>query len=199
MDRRDFIRFSAAAAVAASRTPFAFADSNPAASIRLTLRPDRLGNKIGEDFTGLSYESAQLGSPNFFSGQNTQLAGFLRTLGTSGVLRIGGNTSEYCYWTPDPTKPANLPNVESMRTGDKANPIAFGLAAGPDTGHKAPAGGHHAAGCPQFAGVLGSVWLEADLWIKHGHGHSRGRGRRGGLRDGRGRSEADCIPTLQRA
>jgi hypothetical protein len=139
MDRRDFIRFTAATAVAASRTPLAFADSNPAASVRVTLRPDRLGNKIGEDFTGLSYESAQLGNPNFFSGQNTQLAGFLRTLGTSGVLRIGGNTSEYCYWTPSSTKPANLPNVESMRTGDKANPIAFGLAAGPDTVHKAPA------------------------------------------------------------
>ncbi len=26
-----------------------------------------------------------------------------------------------------------------MRTGDKANPIAFGMAVGPDTGHKAPA------------------------------------------------------------
>jgi hypothetical protein len=26
-----------------------------------------------------------------------------------------------------------------MRTGDKANPVAFGLAVGPDTGKKAPA------------------------------------------------------------
>jgi hypothetical protein len=25
----------------------------------------------------------------------------MRRLGASGVLRIGGNTSEYCYWTPD--------------------------------------------------------------------------------------------------
>jgi hypothetical protein len=110
-----------------------------------------MGNKIGDDFTGLSYESAQLGNPHFFSGENAQLAGFIRRLGASGVLRIGGNTSEYCYWTPDPTQPANLQNhlpngrqndvrnLESMRTGDKANPVAFGLAVGPDTGHKAPA------------------------------------------------------------
>ncbi len=140
MDRRDFIRFSAAAAASAphfktlrfcrdQRCRFASAD----------LRPDRLGNKIAEDFTGLSYESAQLGNPNFFSSENTELAGFMRRLGASGVLRIGGNTSEYCYWTPNPEKQANLPNAESMRTGDKANPIAFGLAAGPDTGRKAPA------------------------------------------------------------
>jgi len=110
------------------------------ASVRLTLRTDRLGHKIGDDFTGLSYESAQLGNPHFFSGDSTDLAGFIKRLGTSGVLRIGGNTSEYCYWTPNPAKPANIQNnIDSMRTGDRANPIAFGLSVGPDTGHKAPA------------------------------------------------------------
>ena len=139
MDRRSFLRVSAAAAVAVSRSALVLAQTRPTPSVRLTLHLDRLGNKIGEDFTGLSYESAQLGNSNFFSGQNTQLTGFLRTLGTSGVLRIGGNTSEYCYWSPNPAKPANMPNMESMRTGDKANPIAFGLAAGPDAGHKTPA------------------------------------------------------------
>src|ERR1039458_7812277 len=95
--------------------------------------------QIGDDFTGLSYESAQLGNPHFFSGANSELAGFMQRLGTSGVLRIGGNTSEYCYWTPDPTKQTNRQNPESMRTGDKANPVAFGLAVGPDTDKKAPA------------------------------------------------------------
>lgn len=139
MNRRNFIRLSAAASAAVLYPRISFAETSAAPSLRLTLRPDRLGNKISDDFTGLSYESAQLGNPRFFSGGNTELAGFIRRLGASGVLRIGGNTSEYCYWTPDPTKPANLQNHESMRTGDKANPVAFGLAVGPDTGHKAPA------------------------------------------------------------
>lgn len=139
MNRRDFIRLSAAASLVAPRLPLAFADTNPPAAVRLTLRPDRLENRIGPDFTGLSYESAQLGNPNFFAGSNADLAGFIRRLGTSGVLRIGGNTSEYCYWTPDPAKAANPQNPDSMRTGDKANPIAFGLAVNPDTGRKAPA------------------------------------------------------------
>jgi len=139
MNRRNFIRLSVATGAAAFQHPLALAETAPAAPVRLTIRPDRLGNKIADDFTGLSYESAQLGNPNFFCGDNTELAGFLRRLGTSGVLRIGGNTSEYCSWTPNPEKQANLPNVESMRTGDKANPIAFGLTAGPDTGKKAPA------------------------------------------------------------
>ncbi len=139
MNRRSFIRLSAAACAAAYPLSRAFSENDPAVSLRLTLHPDRLGNKIGQDFTGLSYESAQLGNPNFFSGDNTGLIGFVKRLGSSGVLRIGGNTSEYCYWTPDSQAEAKLPNEESMRTGDKANPIAFGLAVGPDTGHRAPA------------------------------------------------------------
>jgi hypothetical protein len=146
MNRRRFIGFAAAASAAVLSPPFSFAEINPSPSVRLTLRPDRIGNKIGDDFTGLSYESAQLGNPHFFSGANTELAGFIQRLGTSGVLRIGGNTSEYCYWTPDPAKRAKVQNdvrnLESMRTGDKANPAAFGMAVGPDTGHKAPAPVH---------------------------------------------------------
>ncbi len=138
MNRRDFIALSATASIA-FHLPRAFAENNPPTSVRLTLRPDRLGNKIGPDFTGLSYESAQLGNPNFFSGDNAGLVGFVKRLGASGVLRIGGNTSEYCYWTPDSKGLAKLPNNESMGTGDKANPIAFGLAVGPDTGQRAPA------------------------------------------------------------
>ncbi len=143
MNRRNFIRLSAAASAATLFRPLSFADASPNPSIRLTLRPDRLGNKIADDFTGLSYESAQLGNPHFFSGANVELAGFLHRLGSSGVLRIGGNTSEYCYWTPDLAKHGNVVNdartLQSMRTGDQANPAAFGMAVGPDTGHKAPA------------------------------------------------------------
>jgi hypothetical protein len=136
MNRRDFIRLSAASA-AALQFPFnttrGFADASATVSTRLTLRPDRLGSKIGEDFTGLSYESAQLGNPNFFSGGNPELAGFIRRLGKSGVLRIGGNTSEYCYWKPGAEKTADVENTESI-SADKTNPGAFGLAVGPDKG-----------------------------------------------------------------
>jgi Glycosyl hydrolase family 79, N-terminal domain len=123
MNRRAFIRLSAAASAAALRLPPIWAEDD-AVPVRLTLRPDRLGNRIGADFTGLSYESAQLGNPNFFSGDNTALIGFVRRLGASGVLRIGGNTSEYCFWTPDPAKQPDKINLEA--------------AVGPDKGQKAP-------------------------------------------------------------
>src|ERR1700730_9510394 len=126
MNRRDFIRLSAMASATAFYRPMSFADPGSTVSIRLTLRTDRLGNKIGDDFTGLSYESAQLGNPNFFCADNSELAGFMRRLGKSGVLRIGGNTSEFCYWTPNPTgKQTNIPETGGLRARDKTNPIAF--------------------------------------------------------------------------
>src|ERR1700735_5589562 len=108
MNRRDFIRASAAVSAAAFCHPRTIAQNNEMSSVRLTVRTDRLGNKIGDDFTGLSYESAQLGNPHFFSGDHAELAGFLRRLGTSGVLRIGGNTRGDCFWAPRPPKPPEL-------------------------------------------------------------------------------------------
>ena len=142
MNRREFIRLSAAASAAGLCPPFnlsAFAETTPAASVRLTLHADRLGNKIGDEFTGLSYESAQLANPQFFSGDNSELAEFVRQLGKSGVLRIGGNTSEFCYWTPNPVKKANAPDSGAVRAADKNNPLAYTLAVGPETGRKASA------------------------------------------------------------
>jgi len=125
MDRRKFLQLSASAAFAALPFTRALADAS-ITDVHLTLRPDRLGNKIAVDFAGLSYESAQLGNPQFFSGDNTALIGFVRRLGNSGVLRIGGNTSAYCYWTPDPSqKPAAPASVVGPDKGLKAPPPAY--------------------------------------------------------------------------
>jgi hypothetical protein len=199
MNHRTFLRLSAAVSAAALHRPLSFAETDPGPSVRLTLRPDRLGNKIGDDFTGLSYESAQLGNPHFFSGENTQLAGLVGRLGASGVLRIGGSASEYCYWTPDPGKHANVQNhlqnnlqndarnLENMRTGDKANPVAFGVAVGPDTGHKAPA---PVSITPDAIRNL-REFLDACGW-KLIYGLNMGTGTAEDAAD-----EADRIPTLQ--
>jgi hypothetical protein len=138
MNRRHFIRLSAFASAALLHLPIAFSEEGPVASVRMTLRTDRLGNKIGNDFTGLSYESAQLGDPQFFSGNNTELVGFVQRLGNSGVLRIGGNTSEYCDWTPNPeAKPTAQDNGSVPK--HKTTPIGFGFSISPDTGQKVPA------------------------------------------------------------
>jgi hypothetical protein len=55
---------------------------------------------VPSTYTGLSYETAQLTHETFFSADNAQLVHLCRTLGTSGVLRIGGNTSAFTTFVP---------------------------------------------------------------------------------------------------
>ncbi|MGB7267766.1 MAG: hypothetical protein WBC92_19770 [Terracidiphilus sp.] len=56
---------------------------------------------IPSDFIGLSYESAQLANPAFFSAQNTALITLFRELTDDGVLRLGGGTSEFTAFTTE--------------------------------------------------------------------------------------------------
>lgn len=98
------------------------AQDSATAPATLTIESGQTGHAIAKDFLGLSYETAQLSQPEFFSPANTQLAAFLRALGT-GVLRIGGNSSEYAFWTPHPS-----PN----QAAHSSAPIP------PDAGHHAP-------------------------------------------------------------
>ncbi|HXS22373.1 MAG TPA: glycosyl hydrolase family 79 C-terminal domain-containing protein [Steroidobacteraceae bacterium] len=110
MDRRKFLAGSLAVSYAALAAPAGSAGfgSGSGRRLRLTVHANELGNPIAADFTGLSYETSQLSDPTFFSPANGVLAGFHRHLGAAGVLRIGGNTSEFGVWSPNavPTPPA---------------------------------------------------------------------------------------------
>jgi hypothetical protein len=62
------------------------------------------------DFVGLSYEVQQLRDASFFSVQNRGLIREFKELSSTGVLRLGGNTSEFAYWkstfdSPEPEHP----------------------------------------------------------------------------------------------
>ena len=81
-------------------SPPGFAGLRASARLRLTVHPEKPGHAIAPDFAGLSYETSQLSDPSFFSRENGPLAGFHRRLGTAGILRIGGNTSEFSVWSP---------------------------------------------------------------------------------------------------
>ena len=62
------------------------------------------------DYVGFSYETAQLADPDFFAEDNKQLISLFRSLSDHGVLRIGGNSSEFCWWRARPDDhPPELP------------------------------------------------------------------------------------------
>ena len=105
MRRREFLVGAARATAAAALSPVLRGWAQDAAVIpaSLSVKPHNQVSVIPPDFTGLSYESAQLAYPPFFSADNTALVAYCRTLGKQGVLRIGGNTSEFTRWTEQET------------------------------------------------------------------------------------------------
>ncbi len=75
MDRRQFLRTTAASAAIVVMTKALRADDEATVSARLTVQPGRPGHRMAKDFPGLSYETRQLAQPEFFSRQNTGLTG----------------------------------------------------------------------------------------------------------------------------
>jgi hypothetical protein len=74
------------------------------------------------DFVGLSYEVQQLADPTFFSAQSSGLIREFKALSSTGVLRLGGNTSEFAYWKPAPDSPEpEHPQVREAEGEPKAH------------------------------------------------------------------------------
>lgn len=110
--RRAIKQILAAAAVVA--TPRILHAETPSPSLRVST--DSI-LRIPPAFMGLSYESSQLSHPQFFSSSNHDLIQFFRTLGTAGILRIGGNMSEFTVWDPKGTVAAISGEVEGPDPG----------------------------------------------------------------------------------
>ena len=83
---------------AATAAPRWLRAQGAARQLQLTIHGADVLAKMPATFTGLSYESAQLTHPDFFSAANTDCIALVRTLGAQGVLRIGGNTSAFTAW-----------------------------------------------------------------------------------------------------
>ena len=60
----------------------------------LSIDFDAPGQRIPENFLGLSFETAGLLSGGIFSSENQSLITLIRGLGRKGVIRIGGNSSD---------------------------------------------------------------------------------------------------------
>jgi hypothetical protein len=100
LSRRQFIS-STTFAIAASR----LGAQNTSANATLTIPAQATGARVPADFIGLSYEVQQLVDLTFFSAANTGLVNAFKAISPHGVLRLGGNTSEFEYWKPTPDSP----------------------------------------------------------------------------------------------
>src|ERR1700747_1199607 len=101
LTRRKFLA-TAACAVAAARL---HAQGHSKVRVALAIPSEATCPHMAVDFVGLSYEVQQLADPSFFSAQNTGLIREFKALSSTGVLRLGGNTSAVAYWKPTPDSP----------------------------------------------------------------------------------------------
>lgn len=75
-----------------------------ATALSITVHPDQLGNELHPGFVGLSFGAATVAQDNYAS---TDLVDYLRTLGRTGVIRVGGNSGDSTFWTStDETAPS---------------------------------------------------------------------------------------------
>jgi len=128
LSRREFCSKTTATAATAALGAVVFSGSRrlmaqaPALEVELKIDSATSLAKVPIDYMGLSYESGQLAYPDFFSPQNTALIQMFRTLSPSGVLRLGGNLSEFTLWSET----------------EAPNPPEAGGLVGPDPGHREP-------------------------------------------------------------
>jgi hypothetical protein len=97
-------RFLATAALSLAATRL-HAQSGPRAQVTLELSTQASGPHMPVDFLGLSYEVQQLADPSFFAASNPELIRQFKALAPRGVLRLGGNTSEFAWWRATPGSP----------------------------------------------------------------------------------------------
>jgi hypothetical protein len=117
LTRRGFL-VTAACTMAATRL---HALGQSKVRVALSIPREATGPRMPIDFVGLSYEVQQLADPSFFSAQNGGLIREFKALSSTGVLRLGGNTSEFAYWKPKPDSPEpEHPRVREVAGEPKA-------------------------------------------------------------------------------
>jgi len=113
INRRRFITTAALAAGALACLPSQGQESP--GRLRLTLGP-AAADPVPADYLGFSCETVQLSDPAYFSADNRELVSLFKALTPKGILRLGGNSSEFCWWKTAPSDRA--PELPATAHGD---------------------------------------------------------------------------------
>lgn len=100
MDRRSWLCGAGGLALSGA----GWAQGAPA---RLDWQPAETLNQVPPDYNGFSIETSTLDNPRIYHPDNRSLVALFKRLTPSGVLRLGGNSSEFCWFKarPDATPP----------------------------------------------------------------------------------------------
>jgi len=97
----------------------------PPHKAHLSLNPSEPLNEIPLDYNGFSVEKSQLTDPLSFAAGNTSCVAMYRRLASDGVLRVGGNSSEFCWWKATPEAQPPQIRTKGMGRADNYMPQRF--------------------------------------------------------------------------
>ena len=98
MNRRSFLASSILGASSLPALTAAPAD-DAAQTARVTIQTDQPIGPIAPDFMGLGYEISSVSRAGLLDRANQVYVQLVRTLGSRGVIRVGGNTSDYAHYS----------------------------------------------------------------------------------------------------
>ena len=145
--------------------------------LQVTVNQNQAGNAIPPNFQGLSYEAGILNNnSNFLSANNAVLIQLIKNLG-SGMIRIGGNSSDNISWTGFAR--GNKTGSDSLTTTDIDNFVAFAKAVGWPVLFGVNLGSNNPLSAANESGYLKSalgnllyaiqIGNEPDLYYNNGH------------------------------
>ncbi len=121
MNRRRFLTLAALAT--SSLAGFHAWAQESVAKVRLSLG-ETATSAVPGNYLGFSCETSQLADPAFFAADNRQLVSLFNLLTPKGVLRLGGNSSDFCWWKArSADQPPELP--QSAHRLDNWMPHSF--------------------------------------------------------------------------
>ncbi len=177
MNRRTFLECAAWSA-GACLAPRGFAAAHSSQVVSLRVLVDKKLSVIPADFIGLGYEASSVAAPGLLSPNNQHYVQLVRTLGTHGVVRVGGNNSDYAFYQPDGKPVARAKssvitrkNLEDLKgflnaTGWR---LIWGLNLGSGTAEQAVAEAVAVDGIMQDKLLAFEIGNEPDLYTHEGH------------------------------
>ena len=112
MSRRSLLAASAA-------LPFAASAAGAAGAVSIRLDPRRRLRAIPPDYMGLGYEASSVAVPGLLSADNHAYVQLVRNLGKQGVIRVGGNVSDFSVYdakgTPKAQPKDTVLTAENLR------------------------------------------------------------------------------------
>lgn len=142
MNRKEFLTSCLGTAAFLTNTANAYSQSaNSTAQTTLSVHDLSKGAAIPADFTGLSVETSILPNAAYFNGSDQSLKGLIKRLGVRGVLRVGGNSSEYSNWegmSPTTTGTYHIGPAELERLASIAEEVNWQVIYGLNLGTGSP-------------------------------------------------------------